>query len=197
MTDREFFRANDNGKRVHPDFEREQELKKKFYQDFTERELELFDDLRTLINESRVRVEDFVIKRMVERRIIPNVGLFDSGRVNHASLYMLKNVPAYQDIKLCLSNGIIYEMSNEGVSNPNSPYRAVFALEREKNTLFVKVSLPPMDEVIRVIDVWQKAGRMPIRPLREQDEIFSRGEGWDLVPVLEGLVDKAEESISL
>jgi len=168
-------------------------IKKKFYRDFTEREIDMLDELQDYMAKCYVFVPPFVIKKMIERGILPNdLDVIDENmEFVKENIGRLNDVPEYRHVVNTVSEGIPYEFSNEGVSNPISPYRLVFASEYDGHTYFVKVSVPPARRGVRIIDVWRKKGEVPISPPREQRNIFAQGVNWDISHILARLVDSA------
>lgn len=175
---------------------KEHTLKKKFYRDFTEKEIDLLEELQDIMARCYIFIPPFVVRRMIDRGIIPDVGVLDNEEeFVRDNLYLLNDLPEYKFISNILNEGIPYEFSNEGVSNPISPYRIVWAGEFMGFTYFVKFSVPPARGGVRVVDVWRKQGGIPFSPLREQRQLFAKGVNWDISMILARILDSAKAEV--
>lgn len=174
-------------------------IMKKFYRDFTDTEVELVEELQDIMADCRVFIPPFVVKKMLERRVIsiPNdVRMFDdNGDFIKENTFVLYDSKEYRFVESVIHTGFAYEFSNEGVHNPIAPYRIVWVDDYEGYTYFVKTSVPPMRGSVRVVDVWRKKGTIPTHPLREQRAIFARGARWDISLILKMLVDVAKTQV--
>lgn len=169
------------------------EIKKKFFRTFTSPEQKLIDELVDVMQDCYVQVPPFVIRRMIDRGIIPaNLELLDEeGNLIKHNLHRLGENPAYQTVENAMYEGLAFEFNNEGANNPYSPYRMVWAAEEGGYTYFVKVSIPPKNGTVRIIDVWRKRGATPFYPIPAQKELFVRGAHWDIEKPLSDLLAKA------
>jgi hypothetical protein len=171
------------------------DVTKKFYRNFVEAELVLLDSLQDIMENCYMQIPPYILKRMVERGILPDeLELLDeTGFIEKENLYLLNESKEYHAVENAILNGIAFEFSNEGVKNPHSPYRVVWAIENEGFSYFVKTAVPPLEGVVRVVDVWRKKGFIPFYPLMHQADLFKRGEEWDIKAILSDLVAKAQE----
>lgn len=174
-------------------------MKKKFYRDFSETDLAIISDLQNHMKDSYIQFPPFVLKRMVERGIIPkDIELFDSdGGILKENLQKINSIKEYSFVKSLIQIAMPFEFSNEGVMNPYSPYRMVWAGEFNGDTYFLKTALPPQKNIVRVIDVWKKQGNIPIHPLASQREFFTRGEEWSIYDLIDDMVFRIEEEEAL
>lgn len=170
-------------------------LKKKFYRDFSETDLAVISDLQDDMKDCYIQFPPFVLKRMVERGIIPSsIELFNNDEgIIKSNLQKLNSVKEYSFVKNALCLAIPFEFSNEGIMNPYSPYRMVWVAEYDGNTYFIKTALPPHNGMVRVIDVWRKQGSVPIHPLAAQRELFVRGEEWSIYDIIDEIVSEMEK----
>lgn len=175
------------------------EFKKKFYRDFSESELVLFDELQDYMADCYVFIPAYVIDRMIHRDIIPgDIKVLDQqGRFIKESIHKLNDVPEYVFVSSILEVGVPYEFSNEGKSNPISPYRVVWCAKNGDYTYFVKTPVPPARGSVRIIDVWRKVGDIPLSPPREQRAYFAKGMHWNIYPILARLVSSAKAEVMM
>jgi len=175
----------------------EHSLKKNFYRDFSQTDVDIIADLQDVMKGLYIQIPPFVIKKMMERGLIPEeLPIFDDQEnIVKDNLNMLNDIPEYVFVRNILNVAMPFEFSNEGVANPFSPYRMVWAAELADYTYFVKTSLPPKDGIVRVIDVWRKQGSIPLHPLASQNQYFERGEDWDVYDIVDKmLTDLGENS---
>lgn len=167
-----------------------EDIKKKFYRDFTEDETFLIDDLQEAMGRCYIFVPPFVVSKMIARKMLPsNLEILDDeGNFIRDNMYILNDQPAYKAVIETVHCGVPYEFNNEGISNPISPYRVVWAGEYDGFTYFVKTSVPPVRGGVRVVDVWRKLGGIPLSPLVEQREIFAKGAEWDISDILSSIL---------
>lgn len=176
-------------------------IMKKFYRDFTERETELIDALQDVMADCYVFIPPFVVQRMVDRGILKlpdGLELIDeNGEFVKQNVYALNDIPEYKFVESVVSSGFAYEFSNEGIHNPVGPYRVVWVDEYDGFTYFVKTSVPPMRNSVRVVDVWRKSGPIPLSPLASQRNIFARGAKWDISMILSMILDVARAQMAM
>lgn len=168
------------------------EVRKKFFRTFSSIESDQLSEFSDIVHECHIYFPPFVAKRLFEREILPEVDIFDKdGNYDKSKVHELNALDEYKILVDGVYNGITFEFNDEGVSNPFSPYRIVYAYEHGEYTYFLKISIPPKRGVVRVIDVWRKLGTIPQYPLTSQKDTFIQGASWNIEDVLEDMITTA------
>lgn len=172
---------------------RDSMLVKKFYRDFSDDDNKYLDDLLNSMRDSAIEVPSHVISRMITRKIIEEDFVEFDGDLNILNVSSLSALPGYQDTTLTFDRGIIYEISNEGIGRTTNPFRLVVAREHvDGNTYFVKVAPSWEPEVVKILDVWRRKGKIPIYPPQHSVNQFTSD--WDVAESLEEFFYQEENS---
>lgn len=173
------------------------EIRKKFYRTFNKSEVALIDELNDVMEQCFLQIPPFVLRRMIDRGLIPdNLHLLDEDdNLDKSKLHLLNDLDEYRVIEDTIFEGMAFEFSNEGITNPFSPYRIVWTMEDKGFAYFVKTAIPPKHGAVRVLDVWRKHGAIPFYPLPAQKELFVRGVDWNLVPIFKQLIHEAKTDL--
>jgi hypothetical protein len=179
---------------MHPEINTN--LKKKFYRDFDKFEKEAIEELTETLKSGYIHIPPHVIEIMAGRDIITREDVFSLNKsfLVVEKLHKLNSQPGYKNVETTVREGMPFEFSNEGVMNKNSPYRLVLTKQFGDQTLFVKVSVPPLNNRIKVLDVWQKKGEIPLHPYRPQIKFFERGREWEIDQIVWDLIDEYNDN---
>lgn len=165
---------------------------KKFYRDFSDEEKNFFNEIIHDIGEMQIEVPDYVVERMIDRRILPeDLPIYDENdKVDESKIYFLNTIPQYLEVMRTLLEGAAYEVSNEGLNKSNNPFRLVIAREAEDgSTYFVKIA-PTLDddEFCKVLDVWKRRGKIPLYPPSHALNQFVAD--WDVIDAMESFFEE-------
>jgi len=164
---------------------------KKFYRDILESERDYLNNILDDMREADVEVPDHVVERMVQRGIID--GSVDITNLNKSA------IPGVADAILTLDEGIVYEVSNEAIGRTRNPFRIVVAKEFDDGfTMFIKIVPAKSPELVKILDVWKRPGKLPLYPPAHSLRYFKAD--WDIEEALEAYLatssnNQEEESL--
>jgi hypothetical protein len=162
---------------------------KKFYRDFNAKEEDFLTDLLDDMRQLEIEIPSHVISRMIQRGVMSEDAPLTIG--DNDEIY----VPGAKEVADSLDNGIVYEVSNEGIGRTHNPFRVVVAYEFEGHTLFVKIVPNKTSEILKVLDVWKKSGPLPSYPPPKAISQFNPN--WDFLSEMERIFENESSNYSL